>query len=83
MRRDVFGRFVRLIRRVADGLRRADPHLRRLSPDTVLAVVGGINELVVHAIERGPVEAIADLDDVAVELWAAVLTAPPVPQGDR
>jgi AcrR family transcriptional regulator len=83
MRRDVADRYVRLMRRVVDGLRRAEPRLRKLSDEVVLALVGGINELVLSTIERGPVEAIAGLDDVTLELWAAVLTAPPAPRAGR
>jgi hypothetical protein len=83
MRRDVADRYVRLMRRIADGLRRGEPELRRLSDELVLALVGGINELVLSTIERGPVEAIARLEDVALELWAAMLTAPPAPPAGR
>jgi AcrR family transcriptional regulator len=83
MRRDVVDRYVRLMRRVADGLRRGDPDLNKLAPSTVLGIVGGINEIVLQAIETGPVEAVTELDDVAAGLWAAVLTAAPVSPGDR
>jgi AcrR family transcriptional regulator len=76
MRRDVLDRYVTLMGGVTDGLRREDPALRRLSHELVVGIVGGINEVVMRAIETGPVEAITGLVDVATELWCAVLTAP-------
>jgi AcrR family transcriptional regulator len=83
MRRDVLDRYVRLVCGLTDGLRRGDPHLRRLTPELVLAVVGGINEIVMRTLETGPVEAITDLAGVATELWCAVLTAPAEPPPAR
>jgi len=77
MRRDVFDRYVRFMRGVADGLRRADPRLNRVSPALALGAVGGVNEVVMHAIETDGVEAITGLGDVADGLWAAVLTGAP------
>src|SRR3954452_11566689 len=74
MRRDVLDRYVRLMRGVCDGLRRANPELRRLSPQLALGVVGGINEVVMQAIESGPVEDITALNELATDLWAALLT---------
>jgi AcrR family transcriptional regulator len=76
MRRDVFDRYVRLMRGIGDGLRAAEPALRALTPELALAAVGGVNEIVMRAIETGPVEAITELAGVATDLWAAVLTAP-------
>jgi AcrR family transcriptional regulator len=76
MRREVIGRYVRLMRGICDGLRRGDPQLRKLTPALALGVVGGINELVMRAIETGTVEDVGDLVEVATDLWAAVLTAP-------
>lgn len=76
MRRDIFGRYVRLMRDVTAGLRRAEPELRRVGPEVALAIVGGINELVAEAIEDEGVERIRRLASVATDLWCAVLTAP-------
>jgi AcrR family transcriptional regulator len=75
MRREVLDRYVTLMRGVTDGLRREDPSLRALTPELTLGVVGGINEVVMRALETGRVDAITELADVATELWAAVLTA--------
>jgi AcrR family transcriptional regulator len=76
MRRDVLSRYVRLMRGVCDALRRGEPQLRKLTPDIALGVVGGVNEVVMAAIEIGPVEAVTGLVEVATDLWAAHLTAP-------
>jgi AcrR family transcriptional regulator len=43
-----------------------------LSPEMALAVVGGINELVLHAIERDRVAKLQELVDPAVQLVRAV-----------
>jgi AcrR family transcriptional regulator len=76
MRRDVLDRYVVLMSGIVQRLRRGVPELRRLPPGLVLGVVGGINEVVMRAIETGPVEDITALVDLATELWCAVLTAP-------
>src|SRR4051812_48505942 len=51
MRRDVFDRYVRFMRGVADGLRGAEPGLNAVSPALALACVGGVNEVVMETIE--------------------------------
>jgi AcrR family transcriptional regulator len=76
MRRDVLDRYVVLMGDVAARLRDGAPDLRALTPGLVLGAVGGINEIVMRTIETGPVSAITQLDGVAGDLWAAVLTAP-------
>src|SRR3954471_24495182 len=70
MRREVFDRYVRFMRRVCDGLRRTEPRLNPLSPTIALGVVGGVNEVVMHAIETRGVEAVTGLGDIATGLWA-------------
>jgi AcrR family transcriptional regulator len=79
MRRDVFDRYVRFMRKVCDGLRRGEPGLNRISPLVALGVVGGVNEVVMHRIETRGVEAITGLSDVATGLWAAALTGATAP----
>jgi AcrR family transcriptional regulator len=74
MRREVFDRYVRLMRGVCDELRRDEPRLNPISPALALGCVGGVNEVVVHTIESRGVEAVAGLGDVATDLWAAALT---------
>ena len=83
MRRDVFDRYVRLMRGVCDALRADEPSLNAVQPGLALAVVGGVDEIVVRAIESDGVEAIAALGDIATGLWAAVLTGAVVPARAR
>ena len=83
MRRDVFDRYVRFMRDVADGLRSTEPHLNPLSPALALGIVGGVNEVVIATIEARGVEAITGLGDVATGLWAGVLTGAAVPARAR
>jgi AcrR family transcriptional regulator len=83
MRRDVFDRYVRFMRGVLDGLREVDPTLNELSPAFALGCVGGVNEVVMEAIERRGVEAITGLGDVATGIWAAALTGAAAPARAR
>ncbi|MCZ4491323.1 MAG: TetR/AcrR family transcriptional regulator [Conexibacter sp.] len=76
MRRDVLDRYVVLMGDVASRLREGDARLRTLTPGLVLGAVGGINEIVMRAIETGPVTGVAGLAGVTGDLWAALLTAP-------
>jgi AcrR family transcriptional regulator len=80
-RREIFDRYVRLMRGVCAGLRTSAPELNAVSEHLALGVVGGVNEVVAHAIEARGVAAVAGLGDVATDLWAAVLTAGAL--GDR
>jgi AcrR family transcriptional regulator len=79
MRRDVLDRYVVLMGGLAERLRGDEPALRALTPGLVLGVVGAINEIVMQAIETGPVEPITGLCGLATDLWAAVLTSTPEP----
>jgi AcrR family transcriptional regulator len=79
MRRDVLDRYVVLMGGLAERLRRDEPRLRRLTPGLVLGTVGAINEVVMQAIETGPVETIPRLCELATDLWSAVLTSAPAP----
>lgn len=49
---------------------------RPLSPDLAVAVVGGINELVLRAIEQGRVDRLRDLTGVSLGLLRAVIRDP-------
>jgi AcrR family transcriptional regulator len=61
-----------LAERVADGVRE-HPARRPLSPAMATAVIGGINELVLEAVEQGRAEQLTDLDAVVIEFVRAVL----------
>jgi AcrR family transcriptional regulator len=83
MRREVFDRYVRFMREVCDTLRHDEGALNPVPPGLALAVVGGVDEIVVRAIESEGVEAIAVLGDLATGLWAAVLTGAVVQEHAR
>jgi AcrR family transcriptional regulator len=76
MRRDVLGRYVSTMREVCDGLRGDDPPRRPLPPVVALAVVGGVNEIVMEALETGPAAEVPRLVEVVTDLWAAQMAAP-------
>jgi AcrR family transcriptional regulator len=80
-RREILDRYVRLMCGVCADLRETTPELNPVSEHMALGVVGGVNEVVAHAIETRGVEALAGLGDVATDLWVAVLTARAL--GDR
>jgi AcrR family transcriptional regulator len=77
LRRDVMQRFADQLRRLLDEARGDHPELHPLSPALSTAVVGGINELTLLAVEEGRTDRLAELTDTAVELLLAVLTAAP------
>jgi AcrR family transcriptional regulator len=74
-RREILDRYVRLMCGVCADLRETTPELNPVPEHMALGVVGGVNEVVAHAIETRGVEALAGLGDVATDLWTAVLTA--------
>jgi AcrR family transcriptional regulator len=75
-RREIFGRFARLVRGVSDGLRRAHPDLRRITPELALGLVGATNELVMRAVEAGrTAELVAEVSPAATDVWYAVVTS--------
>jgi AcrR family transcriptional regulator len=77
LRRQVLQEFAELTRGFVDLARRRRPELRRLTPTMAMAIVGGINELVLLKMER--TSRIADLAETAVELLRAVVA----PQAER
>jgi AcrR family transcriptional regulator len=79
MRRDVISRYVDLMRGLCNALTRTQPGLRPLSEQIALGVVGGVNEIVMAAIESGPVEGLTMLVAVATDMWAAHLAPPGMP----
>jgi AcrR family transcriptional regulator len=76
MRRAVVQRLVDvLIGLAADG-RVQDPSLRRLERETATMIAGGVNELMLVAVEEQRVHRLPDITDAAVRLVKAALTAP-------
>jgi len=61
------------LRRLVDAGRKERPGLRKLSPAMAVAVIGGINELVLLAVEEGRTQSLTELADTADDLLRAVL----------
>jgi AcrR family transcriptional regulator len=74
LRRQVLQEFAQLTRGFVELARRRRPELRRLTATMAMAIVGGINELVLLKVEKAG--RIADLADSAVELLRAVVAPP-------
>lgn len=72
-RREVHSAFAEQLRGLVDAGRARDRRLRPPSPALATAVVGGINELVLVALERGGGARLGALADAATELLVAVL----------
>lgn len=77
LRREVMQRFADQLRAQIDEARQEIPELQPLSSPLATAVVGGINELCLLAVEQGRASELPELTDTAVELLLAVLTAAP------
>jgi len=73
VRRAVQKRFADFLRRLVDEGRKDNPKLRRLSGAMATAVIGGINELVLMAVEEGRAHRLTELSGTADELLRAVL----------
>lgn len=79
LRRTVLQRFATLLCDLVEEGRRASPEVRALTPAMSTALVGGINELVLHTVERGG--DLTELEETVAELVQAVLTPPLAPPG--
>lgn len=77
-RREVHGRFATLLRALTQDAAREDPSLTPLSAPMATAIVGGINELLLEAVEDGRTTQLAELADTAGALLTAAVFAPPV-----
>ena len=73
VRRQVLRRFADNLRRVVDQGRRENPKLPRLSQAMATAIIGGINELVLVAVEEGRADRLTELAGTAEALLQAVL----------
>lgn len=73
-RRGTMERFADQLVALCAELRRAEPRLRPVSHALATAVVGGINELVLGAVEQGRASELAQLREPAAELIRAALT---------
>jgi hypothetical protein len=73
VRRQVLRRFADNLRRVIDQARKENPKLPRLSQAMATAIIGGINELVLVAVEEGRAHRLTELSGTADALLQAVL----------
>ncbi len=73
VRRQVLRRFADNLRRVVDQGRRENPKVPRLSQAMATAIIGGINELVLVAVEEGRADRLTELSGTAEALLQAVL----------
>jgi AcrR family transcriptional regulator len=72
-RRAVQKSFADELRRLVDAGRKDKQSWRKLSPAMATAVIGGINELVLLAVEEGRAQSLTALADTADDLLRAVL----------
>jgi AcrR family transcriptional regulator len=73
LRRDVQRRYADMLRELSEQAAAEEPGIAALSPELATAVVGGIDELMLEAVEEGHEERLAELSDAAIELIRAVL----------
>ena len=73
LRREVLRRYAELLRSLSEAAAADDPSLRPLSPALATAVVGGLDELMLEAVEEGREAGLAGLAGAAAELVRAVL----------
>ena len=77
LRRRQLQRFADLLCENSARAAREHPGMRALTPELSTAIVGGINELVLLAVEEGRAAQVTDLTETATEMLRAVLTAAP------
>jgi AcrR family transcriptional regulator len=73
LRRAVINRLADALLELAADARAQDPSLRRLDRRTATAIIGGINELMLVAVEEQRVHRLAEIGDTAAELMRSAL----------
>lgn len=76
LRREVHEAFALQLRSFVDHARTRFPEVQPISAPLATAIVGGIDELLLAQVEKGPRHRLADLRETANELLRAVLTRP-------
>jgi AcrR family transcriptional regulator len=76
LRRAVINRLVDVLLGLCHDARGQDPSLQRVDRETVTAVVGGLNELMLAAVEEQRVHRLAEIGETGVQMLRAALTAP-------
>jgi len=77
LRRRIHQQFADTLRHLVDSERVHLPNVRPLSREMATAIVGGINELILLAIEEGRAERLNEVADAAIQLVFAVLKTLP------
>jgi hypothetical protein len=72
-RRHIQQRFASFLQMQVELSRAKEPGKRALSPEMAMAVVGGINELILHAIEEDQVHQLTELAPTVIAFVQAVL----------
>ena len=73
LRREVQRRYAEQLRAFSLAAEAEEAGIRALTPALATAVVGGLNELMLEAVEAGQAERMGELADAATELIGAVL----------
>ena len=73
LRRDIQRRYADMLRALSEDAAAEEPAIAPLSPVLATAVVGGINELMLEAVEEGQAHRMGELADAAIELIRATL----------
>jgi AcrR family transcriptional regulator len=77
LRRKIHQQFADTLRHLVDAERLHRPDVRPLSRELATAIVGGINELILLAIEEGHAARLTSVQDAAIQLVFAVLRTLP------
>lgn len=75
VRREVLVRFADALRALVAAGRAEAPEVRELTAPLAMALVGGINELVLQAVEQGRAASLTELAEPVADLVRALLTA--------
>jgi hypothetical protein len=68
-------RFAEFLIMQVEVFRALEPGKRPLSPELAMAVVGGINELILHAIEQGQADRLSELTPTVTDFVQAVISS--------
>ncbi|MFO0742342.1 MAG: TetR/AcrR family transcriptional regulator [Labilithrix sp.] len=77
LRREVHEAFATQLRAFVDRVRKEHPEVQPIPAPLATAIVGGIDELLLAQVEKGPQHRLASLRETASELLRAVLTRKP------
>jgi AcrR family transcriptional regulator len=83
LRRTVLQRFADVLRESVEEGRLHHPEVRPLTPAMSIALVGGINELVLHTVEQGHADQLTALADTVADLVQATLSPLTSPASPR